>query len=50
MDRLESLGNAVSQITLYDIKSMYTQVWKTLRPGYTFAQNDPGQKCRPQCQ
>jgi len=26
MDRLESLGNTISNITLYDIKSMYTQV------------------------
>lgn len=26
MDRLESLGNAISQVTLYDIKSMYNQV------------------------
>ena len=26
MDRLESLGNALSQITMYDIKSMYNQV------------------------
>jgi epsin len=26
MDRLESLGNTLSQITLYDIKSMYNQV------------------------
>ncbi|KAI0927725.1 hypothetical protein AcV5_008184 [Taiwanofungus camphoratus] len=25
MERLESLGNAISQITLYDIKSMYNQ-------------------------
>jgi len=25
MDRLESLGNTISNITLYDIKSMYTQ-------------------------
>jgi epsin len=28
MDRLESLGNSISQITLYDIKSMYNQVRK----------------------
>lgn len=28
MDRLESLGNSLSQITLYDIKSMYNQVRK----------------------
>ena len=26
MDRLESLGNALSNITMYDIKSMYNQV------------------------
>ncbi len=26
MDRLESLGNTLSNITLYDIKSMYNQV------------------------
>lgn len=26
MDRLESLGNTLSQITLYDIKSAYNQV------------------------
>jgi epsin len=25
MDRLESLGTTLSQITLYDIKSMYNQ-------------------------
>jgi len=30
MDRLESLGNQLSQITMYDIKSMYNQV--RLRP------------------
>ena len=29
MDRLESLGNALSQITMYDIKSMYNQVRRT---------------------
>jgi epsin len=28
MDRLEALGNTISQITLYDIKSMYNQVRK----------------------
>jgi hypothetical protein len=27
MDRLESLGNTLSNLTLYDIKSMYTQVY-----------------------
>jgi hypothetical protein len=26
MDRLESLGNTLSNLTMYDIKSMYTQV------------------------
>ena len=26
MDRLESLGSTISNITLYDIKSMYNQV------------------------
>jgi len=26
MDRLESLGNTLSQITVYDIKNMYNQV------------------------
>lgn len=26
MDRLESLSNTLSQITMYDIKSMYNQV------------------------
>lgn len=26
MDRLESLSNTISQITMYDIKSMYNQV------------------------
>jgi hypothetical protein len=26
MDKIESLGNTISNITLYDIKSMYTQV------------------------
>jgi hypothetical protein len=33
MDRLESLGNTLSQITLYDIKTMYNQVsflWRNL--------------------
>ena len=28
MDRLEALGNTLSQITLYDIKSVYNQVRK----------------------
>ena len=31
MDRIESLGNALSQITMYDIKSMYNQVRWILR-------------------
>jgi hypothetical protein len=26
MDRLEALGSALSQVTMYDIKSMYNQV------------------------
>lgn len=26
MDKIESLGNQLSQITMYDIKSMYNQV------------------------
>lgn len=26
MDRIEALGNQLSQITMYDIKSMYNQV------------------------
>jgi hypothetical protein len=26
MDRLEALGSTLSQITMYDIKSMYNQV------------------------
>ena len=26
MDRIESLGNTLSNLTMYDIKSMYTQV------------------------
>ena len=26
MDRLESLGNSLSNLTMYDIKSMYNQV------------------------
>jgi hypothetical protein len=26
MDRIESLGNTISNLTMYDIKSMYTQV------------------------
>ena len=26
MDKLESLGNTLSNLTMYDIKSMYTQV------------------------
>lgn len=38
MDRIESLGNTISNLTLYDIKSMYTQVRlvfaRTFRPGY----------------
>jgi hypothetical protein len=32
MDRLESLGNTISNITLYDIKSMYTQVRFVFQP------------------
>jgi hypothetical protein len=30
MDRLESLGSTLSQITMYDIKSMYNQVQSIL--------------------
>jgi len=45
MDRLESLGNTLSQITLYDIKSVYNQVWKTLHFNRTFVEDDAGQKC-----
>jgi hypothetical protein len=26
MDRIESLGNTISNLTMYDIKSMYNQV------------------------
>lgn len=33
MDRLESLGNSLSQITLYDIKSMYNQV-RVIAPSF----------------
>ena len=34
MDRLESLGNTLSNLTVYDLKSMYNQVRKicTNRP------------------
>ena len=44
MDRLEALGNTLSQVTLYDIKSMYNQVRETLRSNRTPAQDDTGQK------
>ena len=50
MDRLESLGNTISQITLYDIKSMYNQVQKTLRFRRIFVEDDAGQKCCAQRQ
>lgn len=50
MDRLEALGSTLSQITLYDIKSMYNQVRKTLRFRRIFAEGDAGQKCRAQRQ
>lgn len=49
MDRLESLGNALSQITMYDIKSMVNQVcgsaafWACVR--YS---SRVGQECRIQ--
>ena len=33
MDKLEALGNSLSQITLYDIKSMYNQVSVSALPG-----------------
>jgi hypothetical protein len=40
MDKIESLGNTISNLTLYDIKSMYTQVRVMFTPrqrerGYT---------------
>lgn len=44
MDRLESLGSTLSQITLYDIKSMYNQVRKTFPFGRIFVEGDTGQK------
>lgn len=50
MDRLESLGNTISQITLYDIKSMYNQVRKILRFRRIFVEDDAGQKCCAQRQ
>ncbi len=34
MDRIESLGSTISNITLYDIKSMYNQV-RFIRPKAT---------------
>ncbi|EIW52417.1 ENTH-domain-containing protein [Trametes versicolor FP-101664 SS1] len=37
MDRLESLGNALSQITMYDIKSMVNQVCGSA--GFSLAKN-----------
>lgn len=42
MDRLEALGNTLSQITLYDIKSVYNQVRKTPRLNCTFVEDDAG--------
>ena len=50
MDRLESIGNTLSQITLYDIKSVYNQVRKTYHFNRIFAEGDTGQKCRIQRQ
>lgn len=51
MDRLESLSNTISQITLYDIKSMYTQVWTCVSRLHNFSYFLlPGQEHGPQCQ
>lgn len=65
MDRIESLGNTISNITLYDIKSMYTQVRsvfaRTFRPCYLLGLGGVvdsflwikmfiGKECRVQCQ
>ena len=45
MDRLEALGNTLSQITLYDIKSVYNQVRKSLPSNRALVEDDTGQKC-----
>lgn len=45
MDRLEALGNTLSQITLYDIKSVYNQVRKTFHFNRVFIEGDAGKKC-----
>ena len=52
MDRLESLGNALSQITMYDIKSMYNQVcWVVvLSSEVAHIWDGPGQERRTQRQ
>ena len=50
MDRLGALGNTLSQITLYDIKSVYNQVQKILRFNRIFVQYAAGQKCCAQRQ
>ena len=50
MDRLEALGNSLSQITLYDIKSVYNQVRKTPPFNRTVIEDDEGQKCCTQRQ
>ena len=51
MDRLESLGNALSQITMYDIKSMYNQVRKDrYAPVRDHSCPLPGEECGVQCQ
>ena len=51
MDRLESLGNAISQISIYDIKSMYNQVCEDrYRPVRHHSCPLPGEECGVQCQ
>lgn len=58
MDKIEALGNTLSNITLYDIKSMYTQVrfqmlTRVISQGSgrcTHASDTIGKKCSIQCQ
>ena len=51
MDRLESLGSALSQITLYDIKSMVNQVCRQGVIAKVWeCSSRVGQECRVQCQ
>jgi len=53
MDRIESLTNTLSNITLYDIKSMYTQVYSLCCLQVTKVnhfKSIAGEKCCPEYQ